>query len=358
MGIKGLLPILKKVLKRTHVSRYSNTRIGIDGHSWIHRVIPHIAAELYYSSPTQKHLDLFMSKLSGLLGYGITPILVFDGDFLESKRKTVEERRLQREKCRAEVELHLRRNDAPRARELMKRCVSVTPEILHSILRVLRANNIEFIVSPYEADAQLCFLQRTNYIDYILTEDSDLVAYGATRVLYKYDGAHVEEYDSSRLHLCRDRHFQENILDICILSGCDYLDSIRGVGIITAHEKLKELGDVSSFVNHMQSLKRDVPRDYIDGFSRAKATFLHHIVYNPYAMQRQFLSEPKAICDFLGSLENLPFTFNTHLGTGHRLDRHFIPRRAAGAAPEDRDNCSSEVPDDCVLDSNLALPYF
>ena len=44
---------------------------------------------------------------------------------------------------------------------------------------------IEFIVSPYEADAQLAYLSRTNYVDYIVTEDSDLIAFGAKRILYK-----------------------------------------------------------------------------------------------------------------------------------------------------------------------------
>ncbi|ELA42914.1 uncharacterized protein VICG_00229 [Vittaforma corneae ATCC 50505] len=358
MGIKGLLPILRKILKKTHIGKYSNRRVGIDGHSWIHRIIPYIAADLYCNNPTQKHLDLFMAKLSGLLDYGITPIFVFDGDFLESKKKTIQERKQLREKYRAEVDFFLQRNDVPRARELMKRCVSVTPEILHSILRVLKANNIEFIVSPYEADAQLYFLQRIKYIDYILTEDSDLVVYGATRILYKYDGVHVEEYDSARLHLCKDKYFQENILDICILSGCDYLDSIRGIGIVTAYEKLKELGDVDSFVNSMISLKKNVPKEYISDFVKAKATFLHHIVYNPYTMQRQFLSEPKIACEFLGSLENSSFTFNTHLGIEQKLDRHFIPKAIAKRTTEDKENCSSEIPEDYILDSNLVLPYF
>lgn len=353
MGITGLLPIVKKALTRRHIGKYSNARIGIDGHSWIHRVIPYIATDLYYNKPTQKHLDLLMSKIKSLLDYNIIPVFIFDGDFLYSKEKTNEQRRQQKERYKKEVEMALKRNNLERARELMKRCVSVTPEILHSVLNFLRKHNIEYIVSPYEADAQLYFLQKQGFIDYIITEDSDLIVYGATKILYKFDGTHTEEYDFSKLHLCRDKFFQENIMDICILSGCDYLDSIKGVGLITAHEKLRELGSVRAFVDHMIAIKKVVPKNYIEEFNKAKATFLHHIVFNPYKLERQFLSEPSMIYEFLGTLENLPFRIHDFL-----FNRYFIPKTLKGSVTEEEKENISAEDISFVLDSNLALPYF
>lgn len=329
MGINGLLPVVKNILKKKHISKYSGMRLGIDGHSWIHKIIPSIATDIYYDRPVDRHLEMLLGKIKSLTEYGINAIFVFDGDFLESKEKTVTQRRQLREKYKADVEMYLKKNDHFRAKEMMKRCVGVTPEIFHSVLRVLRANNIEFIVSPYEADAQLYFLQKINYIDYILTEDSDLIVYGATNILYKFDGSHVEEYDSSKLHLCKDAHFKENILDICILSGCDYLDSIKGVGLVTAHEKLKEVGNIKKFIDYMVCLKKNVPENYLDSFMKAKATFQHHIVYNPHTQKRQFLTDPQYNVDFLGSLENTPYMIQTKLGNEYHIERHFCPNIAA-----------------------------
>lgn len=37
------------------------------------------------------------------------------------------------------------------------------------------------MVAPYEADAQLCFLEREGYVDGIITEDSDLLVFGCKR---------------------------------------------------------------------------------------------------------------------------------------------------------------------------------
>lgn len=42
--------------------------------------------------------------------------------------------------------------------------------------------NVQYIVAPYEADAQLAYLEKTGVIDAILTEDSDLLVFGCKRV--------------------------------------------------------------------------------------------------------------------------------------------------------------------------------
>lgn len=41
---------------------------------------------------------------------------------------------------------------------------------------------IDVIVAPYEADAQLAYLNRTRIADYVITEDSDLVLFGCHHV--------------------------------------------------------------------------------------------------------------------------------------------------------------------------------
>lgn len=41
---------------------------------------------------------------------------------------------------------------------------------------------IDVIVAPYEADAQLAYLNTTQIADYVITEDSDLVLFGCHHV--------------------------------------------------------------------------------------------------------------------------------------------------------------------------------
>jgi len=41
---------------------------------------------------------------------------------------------------------------------------------------------IDFVVAPYEADAQLAYLEKIGLIQAIITEDSDLLVFGCKRV--------------------------------------------------------------------------------------------------------------------------------------------------------------------------------
>jgi len=43
--------------------------------------------------------------------------------------------------------------------------------------------NIDFVVAPYEADAQLAYLEKIGLIQAIITEDSDLLVFGCKRVI-------------------------------------------------------------------------------------------------------------------------------------------------------------------------------
>ncbi len=42
-------------------------------------------------------------------------------------------------------------------------------------------------MAPYEADAQLAYLSKIGHIHAVITEDSDLLAFGATCIFYKMD---------------------------------------------------------------------------------------------------------------------------------------------------------------------------
>jgi len=50
--------------------------------------------------------------------------------------------------------------------------------LLPKFKEYLTKNNIEYITAPYEADPELYYLQKIGYIEYICTEDSDLIVYG------------------------------------------------------------------------------------------------------------------------------------------------------------------------------------
>lgn len=46
---------------------------------------------------------------------------------------------------------------------------------------------MSYIVAPYEADAQMTFLAVSKHVEAVITEDSDLIAFGCPRVSFHAD---------------------------------------------------------------------------------------------------------------------------------------------------------------------------
>lgn len=116
---------------------------------------------------------------------------------------------------------------------------------------MLKEKRILHIIAPYEADAQLTYLVNTKKADAVLTEDSDLLVFGCHTVFYKMNASghgvmirqenlgNATEIDIKGWNLTRIRH-------MCILSGCDYLPSLPGIGLKNAHKLLKNYRTIDS----------------------------------------------------------------------------------------------------------------
>jgi hypothetical protein len=48
--------------------------------------------------------------------------------------------------------------------------------------QLCRAMDVSYVVAPYEADSQMAHLWRTKKVSAIITEDSDLIAFGCDKV--------------------------------------------------------------------------------------------------------------------------------------------------------------------------------
>lgn len=78
-----------------------------------------------------------------------------------------------------------------------------------------------------------------------------------------------------------------------MLSGCDYLPSIAGVGLKTAYHLLRKYKAVEKAVKMIQlEGKKTVPKDYLTSFRLAEKVFLHQRVYDPCQKKLVYLTSP------------------------------------------------------------------
>jgi len=75
-----------------------------------------------------------------------------------------------------------------------QKCVDVTPYMAYQFIKELRRIHIPYVVAPYEADAQLAFLEKSGICSAIITEDSDLLVFGCRKVNKKTSLFHYPSY--------------------------------------------------------------------------------------------------------------------------------------------------------------------
>ena len=288
MGIHGLLPNIKSVTNRTHIRDYAGLTIGIDASCWLHKGVYSCSVELCKKIPTTKYVDYCMKNIRTLLDHNIKPYVVFDGDALPMKKGTENARHANREKNFARaVELE-KNGDHQGARQCFNKAVDVTPEMGRAFMDALEEHRIPFVVAPYEADSQLAYLAQSDLVQVVMTEDSDLVAYGCERVLFKWDRDSLEGDEVHRRELgsCEKLDLvgldSRSILNMCILSGCDYLDSLPGVGMVKANKFVRKHRNIRTLFRSLRwEGEIKMPSNYEEKFHCAVMTFLYARVWCP-----------------------------------------------------------------------------
>jgi exonuclease-1 len=135
-------------------------------------------------------LKFFLSMIKVLVTHGVSPIVVLDGRPLPSKLHEMRDRRDKRSANKLLARDAVHEGDTDKSTMHYKRAIAITPEIMRQVCSTLRENNIEFIVAPYEADAQLAFLSKQGLVDRVISEDSDCIPYGCKKIVSVYTYCH------------------------------------------------------------------------------------------------------------------------------------------------------------------------
>ena len=222
-----------------------------------------------------------------LIHFGVIPYIVFDGDYLPSKAATEVERAKKREESKRKgLELY-QLNKPSQAHLELQKAVDVTPEMARQFIDELKKIGVQYVVAPYEADAQLAYLERKGIIQGIVSEDSDLLVFGSKCLLTKLDQyGDCVEINRADFTACRevslvgwsDAEFRR----MAILSGCDYLASINRMGLKSAYRMVRKYKTIDKILRMLQfDGQFHVPTGYLEAFYKAELTFLHQRVFCP-----------------------------------------------------------------------------
>ena len=327
MGISNLLKILESIQTSRHLSYYKGKRVAVDGYCWLHKSIYLLSEQIFHNPHSKRYLKYLNKRVDQLLRFNITPIIVFDGDKLQMKKIEEEERQKRRNEVTMESLKLIRKGKEKEAQTKRLEGIDINPQMAYEFIKLLKQKKVEYYVAPYEADVQLAYLDKINYVDCVITEDSDLLALGCKKVLYKLDldtniGLEIE---IKNLKKCTKYDFSEfdsdKFLTFCILSGCDYF-KIKSVG---ANNAYKIITNSSSYKKCIKTLCDNANKknkeseqlkyeELIEKFEKAFLTFRYQVVYCPIEKKLRYFSDIKKTkykfaskymnnLDFLGTTE-------------------------------------------------------
>lgn len=231
--------------------------------------------------------------------HNIKPILVFDGRPLGVKKKTEDFRKNTKKENLEKAKSYLSQGDTKEARKFFSRAIKITKKMIYQTIDLLKHIKVDVILAPYEADAQIAFLIRNSYAHMAISEDSDLVSYGVPKILFKLGLSGDCQYldlikykDSGTRMLLKDKLLrtflkfnQDTVIFSCIMAGCDYLPSIKGIGIKKAVDYLERFGgDSDSVIKRLQFEKNfmgRIPVDYAKTVKKIALVFKYQRVFDP-----------------------------------------------------------------------------
>ena len=298
MGIRDLLSLYKSLLTKQNISNFRGKTCAIDMMVWLYK-----GMYAMNNNPNIKdiYLNFPLKMLTLLKENNINCIAVFDGNLLPAKIKEVQERI--NSKIANEILASKLREEGNivKSNVVNNRSLNVSQVHINTLIYLLKKLNFKIIVAPYESDAQIAYLFHKNRIDFAITEDTDLIPYGVKRIAFKlnengdfeYLNLNINEIPNNILNnLNEDGKFMLylnhlKLVQFYVMCGCDYIKSIKGLGMRTLIKLFKEVDSFEDIVKSVSSYGKYRFEEqngdaslYLEQAKEACSVFYYQMIYD------------------------------------------------------------------------------
>ena len=196
------------------------------------------------------HLSGIFFRTGNFLQQGIQPVWVFDGKSPDLKERTVNERRVIREKAQEKWDQAKRDGDQAGAFKYAMASSRLDEATLSSARELLALLGVPVIDASSEGEAEASHMVSIGSARYVASQDYDTLLFGAPLLIRnltvsgkrRLHGRMVTvepEYVSLQDVLDGLGVSREQLIDIAILVGTDFNEGAAGVGAKTALKKVK-----------------------------------------------------------------------------------------------------------------------
>ncbi|NWU22616.1 FEN1 endonuclease, partial [Dyaphorophyia castanea] len=301
MGIHGLAKLIADVapgaIRENDIKSYFGRKVAIDASMSIYQFLIAVrqGADVLQNEDgeTTSHLMGMFYRTIRMVENGIKPVYVFDGKPPQLKSGEL----AKRTERRAEAEKHLQEaqeaGEEENIEKYSKRLVKVTPQHTQECKKLLTLMGIPYVEAPGEAEASCATLVKAGKVYAAATEDMDCLTFGSPVLMRHLTASETKKLPIQEFHLNRilqDLQLTwEQFVDLCILLGCDYCASIRGIGPKRAVELIREHKSIERIVQQLDTKKYPLPENWLH--KEAQKLFLEPDVIDPDAVELKW-SEP------------------------------------------------------------------
>merc|ERR1712217_64282 len=182
----------------------------------------------------------------------------------ELKLQELAARREKRDEAKANLAKAVEEGNAEQILKSTKMTVRVTKEQNEEVKKLLHLMGLPVIDAPSEAEATCAALCRDGKVYAAATEDADCLTFG-TKLLVRNlmaadsQGKQIMEVNLERV-LEQLNITMDQFIDFCILSGCDYCDTLKGIGPATAIKLLMQHCSLEKVIQELGEEK--VPKNF------------------------------------------------------------------------------------------------
>ncbi len=281
MGVKNLYKLISEYapnsITKKNIKEYNDKYVVLDASMIIYQYVIAIRGSGSDLQNTEgkltSHILGVLSKTFLLLGNDIIPIFVFDGTPPELKKETLKSRKEIKKKNLEKLEAT---DDKEDQIKYFKRSFSITQAQIQEVKDILTLFGIPVIESATEADPLCANIVSKGLAYGVSSEDMDLLAFGCSKLIRSLSSKKKAIEIDLKEVLNSMELTQDQFVDLCILLGCDYCDTIPKIGPKRAYEKIKEHGSIKNFLENDEKVKSGyykIPENYQENYTNAAEFF-------------------------------------------------------------------------------------
>lgn len=260
MGIKNLYKFIEKyapdAITQTKIDKYINSKIAIDFNLMIYKLIYSIRRNGYdikNGDHIVTHIHALLLKIVKFKELNILPVFVFDGKAPAIKSNTLIQRKKNWKKMSEKYE---KAQDEEQKKKYFYTKSDITDKELNDCKKLIKIMGYQVIESPQEADAQLAFLSKKNLIQYIVSDDMDILLFGGDILLKKFSVATNKKIQEINLEILKKNlnFSQHDLIKLGVLLGSDYCDN-SPMSINKAYKILKNIEESNIEIECNKAIK-------------------------------------------------------------------------------------------------------